>query len=60
MAEGLYFCGWNTQLEHLERCLKIQRHICHMKVKIATVEECRINEEKGQILMDAEKSGSKS
>lgn len=31
-----------------------------MKVKIATVEECRINEEKGQILMDAEKSGSKS
>lgn len=31
-----------------------------MKVKIATVEECRISEEKGQILMDAEKSGSKS
>lgn len=29
-----------------------------MKVKIAIVEECRISEDKGQVLVDAEKSVS--
>lgn len=31
-----------------------------MKVKIVTAEECRISEEKGWVLMDAEKSVSQS
>lgn len=60
MFEGLNFCTWNMQLEHVERYFKVQRCVCHMKVKIATIEECRSSEEKGQVLMDVDKSGSKS
>lgn len=60
MAEGLYFCSWNMQLEHLKRWLKIGRHQCHIKVEIKSMEDCKISEEKAEVLMDAEKSGGKS
>lgn len=60
MVEGLYFCSWSMQLEHLEGHLKKGRHICHIKVEIISIEECRISEEKAKVLMDAEKSGGES
>lgn len=48
------------QLEHLERRLKVETHVCHVKAEIECIEECRISEEKAKVLMDAEKSGGKS